>query len=937
VLLILHQSTWNPFSRVEKTSSSPILPGPGPETNKEVQPPPLAFRDPIVDQGSDDDDDENSNKDNNDNNPNHSKNEEDDDDYPRTKESELVIEQDPFTPNSLSDSPIPADDFIDDSGIAAFDDDLIAALLSFGIQDSDEEDDDDGEDQRQESSPVSVLRGALDEKENLQPDSKLNLLAETLSLAPLPEIELDFGQDNLLVNPEELLHTFGHQEGESEYTTGGQSQWEVDELTDSAIDRDTEDLYRELARMSLQAYQQNEGTDMSEDDFGSDQLPSMPLFCVPCTPADDYDIFGSGLAPIEEEEPPKREEEAKKDSIPVVTSKKGSGTVSKKGDGINSKKGFSLSDLPMFCQPCTPADEYDPFESIRQKESQPNQETKADPSLVAYAAEFAALLEQNPGFDALLEPQDDDVDLMEQLEPDPIWEDTIESPPGNAFYDEVMEYAEPFVQAFGLVDQLENSTNTTKKPPSKERTCYGHREKIFGVAFSECGKYFATASQDSTICIWNVKTNSLLTQLKEHSKAFECLRVAWASKEWASQVLDRSSIRGDFAELIATSGADGVVKLWACPDVVNRKSEWNCVYTLDHGLLAAEGRKMDAEASNNDESKGDAATLDETANPDDNPQTYALQFIDHWHAFNTGMSGNHPQPQQNSFLMTSSDDLIHFWEIETSRPNETVEILEDSRIRMVPDTIRLREVMSLYFGDMYLQGYGVSVCSITGMGLPLPPSSSAPRSSDNDDTMAFGGQRNPDGKVFVFDAAYCKANGLLGAALSDGSLRLINGRGICVSILHLPGSQSHLTSFSWDKTGTRLATTVASGHLITWTLELGDVQGQGKSWATCVAIMEGGHSKGRPLFGSRFCGKGDNVIMSWSVDGTLCLWDAYSQGNIFYPIALLKDDPKYPIYAVELSKDAIAVCGGGDEGGFIGIPVYLYNIEGHQDNAVSGS
>jgi WD40 repeat protein len=86
-----------------------------------------------------------------------------------------------------------------------------------------------------------------------------------------------------------------------------------------------------------------------------------------------------------------------------------------------------------------------------------------------------------------------------------------------------------------------------------------------------------------------------------------------------------------------------------------------------------------------------------------------------------------------------------------------------------------------------------------------------------------------------------------------------------------------------------------------------------------------GHQAGRPLFGSRYCGAKEDLIISWSVDGSLCLWDAFSQGNINSPIAVLKQDDEYPIYAVEISKDCIAV-GGGSEGGFVGIPLYLYSL-----------
>ena len=85
-----------------------------------------------------------------------------------------------------------------------------------------------------------------------------------------------------------------------------------------------------------------------------------------------------------------------------------------------------------------------------------------------------------------------------------------------------------------------------------------------------------------------------------------------------------------------------------------------------------------------------------------------------------------------------------------------------------------------------------------------------------------------------------------------------------------------------------------------------------------------GHQVGRPLFGARYCGSTEKCLVSWGVDGSLCLWDSYSQGNINSPMAVLKHDSEYPIYAVEVSKACIAV-GGGSEGGFMGVPLFLYS------------
>jgi len=83
---------------------------------------------------------------------------------------------------------------------------------------------------------------------------------------------------------------------------------------------------------------------------------------------------------------------------------------------------------------------------------------------------------------------------------------------------------------------------------------------------------------------------------------------------------------------------------------------------------------------------------------------------------------------------------------------------------------------------------------------------------------------------------------------------------------------------------------------------------------------------GQPLFGSRYCGEREDLVVSWGLDGNLCLWDSNSTGNVKQPLAVLKNDNEYPIYAVEVSKDCVAV-GGGRDGGFVGVPLYLYGYD----------
>jgi hypothetical protein len=80
--------------------------------------------------------------------------------------------------------------------------------------------------------------------------------------------------------------------------------------------------------------------------------------------------------------------------------------------------------------------------------------------------------------------------------------------------------------------------------------------------------------------------------------------------------------------------------------------------------------------------------------------------------------------------------------------------------------------------------------------------------------------------------------------------------------------------------------------------------------------------------------------LSWGVDGKLCLWDSLSQGQIGAPICVLVSNDSYPIYAVDVFEQVVSQekvpdgkavkstigVAGGNEGGFIGVPVSLYNF-----------
>jgi WD40 repeat protein len=305
------------------------------------------------------------------------------------------------------------------------------------------------------------------------------------------------------------------------------------------------------------------------------------------------------------------------------------------------------------------------------------------------------------------------------------------------------------------------------------------------------------------------------------------------------------------------------------------------------------------------------------------PQIYSLQFIKEWKALSKPEDDDEDATLARSvFLLTSADDFVILWELDGTSNKKTK---SDDGLPL--RQIQCREIFSLQFSEMNATGFGVSPCNVSEGRVNL-----LGRGSMDLTTEAFGGIRNPGNLIYVFDASYCATNGLVGAALSDGSLRLMNGRGVCLSVLSLPGcrNHTHLTSFSWDSTGQRLVTTVATGHVIVWSIEQLPDETIVRS---CQAIYQGGHIPGRPVFGARYIDD-DELLITWGSDGRLCLWDGKVAEEVDAPLCMLLDNEDYPIYGVDLSTTTkndsksvtLTIAGGGAIGGFLGVPVFLQDI-----------
>lgn len=495
----------------------------------------------------------------------------------------------------------------------------------------------------------------------------------------------------------------------------------------------------------------------------------------------------------------------------------------------------------------------------------------------------------------------------------------------------------------------------------------------------------ATASQDGTVRIWDTRLHKQLRVLtgQPHSssdddddEAAEVLRVAWQHDQ----------------EYLATGGADGWVHIYhyhPSRRTGGGDDDWSLVASIDHGsYLKAAAAAVPSSArgnANNKQEEGDKAEdgtdhamNDETTDEEEDdhvpppqemgpPQIYALQFIKEWPTPDDG-DDNANAAESVMYLLTSADDFVILWQLDVTRAKKTTASAvadDDCTRRPIIVKVRPREVFSLHFTALTPTSDGVARGHI-GAGRVNWRGRHSGSAATNDANVFGGVARNPNCIIFVFDAAHCAVNGLIGAALSDGSLRLIHHQADdntvgCAAVLTLPGDDDnddrtppvHLTSFCWNSTGQKIATALATGQVVVWSIErsLPD-----KVWqSSCLATYHGGHAPGRPVFGVRYYAALDDdddaaLLLTWGSDGRLCLWDGGTTMTtteleiVDAPLVVLLDNAEYPIYGVDIIVDGnrrtgtaldsasattttlVAVAGGGAKAGFLGVPVYLQDV-----------
>lgn len=254
--------------------------------------------------------------------------------------------------------------------------------------------------------------------------------------------------------------------------------------------------------------------------------------------------------------------------------------------------------------------------------------------------------------------------------------------------------------------------------------------------------------------------------------------------------------------------------------------------------------------------------------PHGDAQIYACEILQH--ASSDGISNS---------IITAADDCLYQWNLETYS---------------VINTWRFSQ------SNVYINGNSES-------------------GADNEG-LQYGGPRNPDNMIYIFDAKVATQNSVA-VALSDGSVACIDNRSSSsvsrIFLKNLSGISnllsSHATSVNWTPDCLNLLVSLGNGNVAIVDSRMGSLRAVLSDHKSC--------SFGTSFFNT--CSSSSHCI-SWSSDCTIKLWDvSIANGIIDHAIDgfHLED---FPIYDCAINPvDNSIACAGGGVPSFLGYPIQV--------------